>query len=535
MQDDADDDALDFESLPSDARRSILEQLDVISLALVREVNTRLAREVLDKALQECRLRVARRRTFLPRGTDPVSFVGLIGRRGLRLVGGMCCGGSSRRSLHGHTIEGAWSAASYCGRQGLLVRSDGVLVGEGPGIRGAEVTFACRCDLTRDCAANSEADGQGMEEDDEEMVEMDDAMREQEEEARSRGWGWRPSAASVSLGAGPPSSRLEAKRVELPESAASVAACPGRSHVLGVSGAVYSARWHGHLGSRGPSASPWSCWSPPSAAQRVVELSALSAHVLLRTATGGAMAFGDPQQGRLGFAAHSTAYVGTPRLVEALAGCAVVGVAAGGAHSLFLTDQGECHVAGSDLHGQCGSTAGTERSVQRMALADGCAPVVQLCAGRSHTLLLDRSGRAYACGLNDRGQCGIETLFGQDGRGEAGCVRRPTLIGGLMPHVVRAMEAAPSLSAFEVHERGGGAKTAAATAAAAAAATVATAEAEATTATAEAATDVDDGERCSVWLAGHVEAFNIPGTNTEVGGVRFLPSCYQWQLHSGKT
>ena len=502
------DDALDFESLPSDARRSILEQLDTASLALVREVNARLAAEVLDKALQECRLRVARRRTFLPRGTDPVSFVCLIDRQGLRLIGGMCCGGSSRRSLHGHIIDGAWNAASYSGRQGLLVRSDGALVGEGPGIRGAAVVLACRCDLTRDCA-DSEANGQGVEDEDEEM-EMDDAMREQEEEARSRGWGWRPSAAFVSFGAGPPSSRLEAKRVELPESAAAVAACPGRSHVLGVSGAVYSARWHGSMASRGPSASPWSCWSPPSASQRIVELSALSAHVLLRTATGGAMAFGDPQQGRLGFAAHGTAYVGTPRLVEALAGCTVVGVAAGGAHSLFLTEQGECHAAGSDASGQCGSTVGTERAVRRMALADdGCAPIVQVCAGRSHTLLLDRSGRAYACGLNDYGQCGIETL--PDDRGEAGCcVRRPTLIGGLMPHVVRAMEAAPSLSAFEVHEVGGAKKTAAA---------------------AEAATD-DDGERCSVWLAGHVEAFNIPGTNTEVGGVRFLPSCYQWQLHS---
>ena len=32
------------------------------------------------------------------------------------------------------------------------------------------------------------------------------------------------------------------------------------------------------------------------------------------------------------------------------------------------------------------------------------------------------------------------------------------------------------------------------------------------------------------WLAGNVEAFNIPGTNyTQPTGLRFLPSCYQWQ------
>ena len=33
----------------------------------------------------------------------------------------------------------------------------------------------------------------------------------------------------------------------------------------------------------------------------------------------------------------------------------------------------------------------------------------------------------------------------------------------------------------------------------------------------------------SLWLAGDVEAFNIPGTVTSAGGLRFMPSCYQWQ------
>ena len=75
------------------------------------------------------------------------------------------------------------------------------------------------------------------------------------------------------------------------------------------------------------------------------------------------------------------------------------------------------------------------------------------------------------------------------------------------------MEVAPSLSAFEVKEVGDAAAAAAAAAAA------------------EAATGEDGSSSCSVWLAGHVEAFNIPGTNSQVARVRFLPSCYQWQLH----
>ena len=89
------------------------------------------------------------------------------------------------------------------------------------------------------------------------------------------------------------------------------------------------------------------------------------------------------------------------------------------------------------------------------------------------------------------------------------------------------MEASPSLSAFEVERAGG----------------VAAAEEEGggdggdcsvcAAAGARAAAEAGGaGSGVTIWLAGHVEAFNIPGTNTEVGGVRFLESCYQWQLHS---
>ena len=253
-----------------------------------------------------------------------------------------------------------------------------------------------------------------------------------------------------------------------------------------------------------------------------------------------------------------------PRFVEALAAHRIVGVAAGGRHSCFLTEAGECFVAGSNHAGQCGlgfpaadegatGARPTAAAVRRMRLPEECAALVQASAGQAHTLLLCRRGRAYACGANDHGQCGVET--------DGACVGLPTLISGLLPHAVKAVEAASSLSVFEVETKrrlrtvrgddgdgdidggdgegegegedggdggagddgdedggdGGGSSGVGGGGAGALAAGC-------------AAGSGGELERApSLWLAGNVEAFNIPGTTRQTGGLRFLPSCYQWQ------
>ena len=248
-----------------------------------------------------------------------------------------------------------------------------------------------------------------------------------------------------------------------------------------------------------------------------------------------------------------------PRLIEALTAHRIVGVAAGGRHSCFLTAAGECFVAGSNHSGQCGlgfpaadevatGARPTAAAVRRMRLPEECAALVQASAGQAHTLLLCRKGRAYACGANDHGQCGVET--------DGACVGLPTLISGLLPHAVKAVEAGSSLSVFEVEtkrsrrtvrgdderdiegdgesegegedggdggdgdEDGGNDSGSSGGAGAGAGALAAGC----------AAGSGDELERApSLWLAGNVEAFNIPGTTRQAGGLRFLPSCYQWQ------
>ena len=141
----------------------------------------------------------------------------------------------------------------------------------------------------------------------------------------------------------------------------------------------------------------------------------------------------------------------TPRVVEALADHTIVGVAAGGRHSLFLTERGACFTAGANHAGQCGVLAMDAEvlaPVRKLRVPPDCAPLVQVSAGHAHTLLLTHAGKAYACGLNDRGQCGIEP---DDGDKDM-CVAQPMLISALLPHAVRAIDAAPNLSVFEVEE-----------------------------------------------------------------------------------
>ena len=122
-----------LDTLAPDAARSILELLDARTLARARGCSRALlqlvdgiAADLLVVHMRECRRRAAQRRTFLPRGSEAVAFVGTVTSTGaIHLLGGMLCGGHChKRSLHSHTVASAsfaFKAASYCGQQALLL------------------------------------------------------------------------------------------------------------------------------------------------------------------------------------------------------------------------------------------------------------------------------------------------------------------------------------------------------------------------------------------------------------------------------
>lgn len=167
-----------FSTLDFDVTRSIVSDMDAASLARLRSVGHFL-KELVDsisadlhaRRLRECRLRACGRSFFLPNNapsTRQPGFVGIHGKGGVRLLGGMCCGGASRRrSLHSHILRGFWVAASYCGNQALLLRADGSVVGSIPGLAGAKVGLDCDCDAKCDGT-----DGAGAEEEEEETDEV---------------------------------------------------------------------------------------------------------------------------------------------------------------------------------------------------------------------------------------------------------------------------------------------------------------------------------------------------------------------------
>ena len=82
--------------------------------------------------------------------------------------------------------------------------------------------------------------------------------------------------------------------------------------------------------------------------------SATSRHALGLGADGGVWAWGDNTRRQLGLNATAPAVVWAPERVQALAGINISALAAGGAHSLALSDLGEVFAWGSDAFGQCG-------------------------------------------------------------------------------------------------------------------------------------------------------------------------------------
>ena len=76
-----------------------------------------------------------------------------------------------------------------------------------------------------------------------------------------------------------------------------------------------------------------------------------------------------------------------PRPVRALLSEVVVEVAAGGAHSLFLTLTGEILGCGSDVHGQLGGVGGGGGGVRRLPHPH---PARRVAAGRHHSVYLCR-------------------------------------------------------------------------------------------------------------------------------------------------
>jgi len=141
----------------------------------------------------------------------------------------------------------------------------------------------------------------------------------------------------------------------------------------------------------------------PEGTAAIVEVAAGDLHSLLLSSSGSVWSFGGGWEGPLGHGDAGSCAV--PRPVLALAAVRIEHIAAGGAHSLAVSDEGQVWSWGWGLYGQLGH--GDTRSL--------CAPrrieqapthVAQVAAGHAHTLLVCQRGRVYTCGRADSGQLG---------------------------------------------------------------------------------------------------------------------------------
>jgi alpha-tubulin suppressor-like RCC1 family protein len=144
-----------------------------------------------------------------------------------------------------------------------------------------------------------------------------------------------------------------------------------------------------------------------------------SEHAIALTALGevyvwGSNAFGQLGQDTLGMGARSAgpAQSSEPLRVPGLHGKKVVKVAAGWAHSMALTDQGEVWVWGRNQHGQLGLGDLADRFGPVLVQAAGgggraMGKVASIAAGHSHSVWLNTSGIPFTAGRNDAGQLGL--------------------------------------------------------------------------------------------------------------------------------
>lgn len=90
----------------------------------------------------------------------------------------------------------------------------------------------------------------------------------------------------------------------------------------------------------------------------------------------------------------------------------VTEIAAGANHSLLLTATGKVYAFGSNEYGQCGLGVSSESERESGSLLSPrlmklSTPISSVSAGYAHSVMRDKEGRVYMCGQNESGQLGL--------------------------------------------------------------------------------------------------------------------------------
>eukprot|EP01029_Cantina_marsupialis_P020445 TRINITY_DN47946_c0_g1_i1.p1 TRINITY_DN47946_c0_g1~~TRINITY_DN47946_c0_g1_i1.p1 ORF type:complete len:1104 (+),score=315.29 TRINITY_DN47946_c0_g1_i1:88-3399(+) len=129
-------------------------------------------------------------------------------------------------------------------------------------------------------------------------------------------------------------------------------------------------------------------------------------HSLVLTKSGIVYAFGDGTRGQLGFGKSSYEQL-VPRPVDIFKK-SVKQIAAGSFHSAFLTDDLSLYVCGCNKFGQLGLGDSRPRFQPTELIMEGVyVKPTRICLGSKHTIICTETGDIWSCGRNKHGQLGL--------------------------------------------------------------------------------------------------------------------------------
>jgi alpha-tubulin suppressor-like RCC1 family protein len=132
-------------------------------------------------------------------------------------------------------------------------------------------------------------------------------------------------------------------------------------------------------------------------------------HTRIHTFAGQVYACGCNSYGQLGNGTSRKS--STPQLIP-LPGKIVTNVACSYHHTVLVTSDGEAYAFGLNDHGQLGIDSTKNSSTPELVKLPAGVRVVAASCGQHHTVLLTDDGCVYSCGRNHNGQLGLGTRDG---------------------------------------------------------------------------------------------------------------------------
>jgi alpha-tubulin suppressor-like RCC1 family protein len=144
----------------------------------------------------------------------------------------------------------------------------------------------------------------------------------------------------------------------------------------------------------------------------ITQISAGGYHSLFLTNEGQVYSSGRNDKGQLGL--NNTDDKEIPMLIQSFNNddetfnyndITIIEISAGGDHSLFLTDDGYVYSCGLNDKGQLGLNNTDDKEIP--TLIENLNNIRKISAGRHHSLFLKDDGYVYSCGYNSNGQLGL--------------------------------------------------------------------------------------------------------------------------------